>query len=171
VKTALRLAMPVLGACVVLVVLLAIHKLPTDRSLAIFVVLLTAIALLEIVRGFGGRARPEQASLFERAIRAHRSPEPLEPAFAGMENEIALATATADHAHRRFLPLLRAAAGARLAIRHGVELERRPDAARQLLGEQAWALLRPDRPEPADRLGPGLKQDEIAAVVARLEEL
>ena len=43
--------------------------------------------------------------------------------------------------------------------------------ARRLLGETTWDLLRPDRPQPADRLGPGLPREEIAAVIARLEEL
>jgi hypothetical protein len=170
-RTALRLAPQVLGAVVVLVVLLAIHKLPTERSLAIWVVLLTAIALLELVRGFGRHEYPKPVPVFERAVRSRMAPDPAPSAFAGMEREIALATGTADHAHRKFLPLLRTTAAARLATRHGVELERRPDVARRLLGAQVWELLRPDRPEPDDRLGPGLSRDEIAAVVDRLESL
>lgn len=170
-RTALRLTPQVLGAIAVLIILLAVRALPTERSLAIWVVLITAIALLELVRGFGRHELPKPVPLFERALRARRPPEPSESAFAGMEQEIALATATADHAHRRLLPLLRTAAAARLATRHGFELERRPDLAQQLLGEQVWALLRPDRPKPDDRFGPGLSRDEIAAVIDRLETL
>jgi hypothetical protein len=56
-------------------------------------------------------------------------------------------------------------------MRHGVELERQPDVARRLLGEQAWDLVRADRPPPADSLGPGLREEEIAAAVTRLESL
>ena len=72
-----------------------------------------------------------------------------------MERELVLGSADADHAHRRLLPLLRGTAAARIAARHGFELERRPDAARALLGEDVWELLRPDRPEPEDRHAPG----------------
>jgi hypothetical protein len=88
-----------------------------------------------------------------------------------MERELELAVAFADQAHRTLVPLLRTVAAARLSMRHGVELERQPDAARQLLGEQTWDLVRPDRPPPADGLGPGPREEEIAAVVTRLETL
>ncbi len=61
------------------------------------------------------------------------------------------------------------AAAARIAARHGFDLERQPELARALLGEDVWELLRPDRPEPADRFGPGVPHDQIAAVIARVE--
>jgi hypothetical protein len=88
-----------------------------------------------------------------------------------MERELLIGVADADHAHRRLLPLLRAAASARLAAGHGFEFERRPESARALLGEDAWELLRPDRPEPEDRHGPGVPQRQIAAVIETLEAL
>ena len=168
-RTALRLALPLAGATVVLIVLLAIRALQTERVLAIWVVLLTAIALRELVRSFprdGGR-KPR----FEAAVRRRNTAAPEPSPFAGMEHELLLGTAIAGHAHRRLLPLLREAATARLSLHHGVELERRPDVARRLLGETTWDLLRPERPEPANRLGPGPRREEIAAVIARLEEL
>jgi hypothetical protein len=170
-RTALRLAPPLLGSTIVLVVLLAVRPLPTARSLAIWVVLLTSIALYELVRGLRRDEFPKPTPVFDRAVLARRSPAPAPSVFASMERELTLATGSADHAHRRFLPLLRMAAAARLATRHGVELDRQPDVARRLLGEQAWELLRPDRPEPADRFGPGPRREEIAAVIGRLEEL
>ncbi len=168
-RTALRLAPPLSAATIVLIVLLAVRALPTTRVLAIWVVLLTAIALRELVRSFplDGRRKPR----FEAALRRRDTAAPAPSAFAGMERELELATAIAGHAHRRLLPLLREAATARLSLHHGIELERRPDVARRLLGEKTWDLLRPDRPEPADRLGPGPRREEIAAVIARLEEL
>ena len=43
-RTAFRLAVPVTGAIAVLVLLLALHALPTTRALAVWVVLVTAIA-------------------------------------------------------------------------------------------------------------------------------
>jgi hypothetical protein len=88
-----------------------------------------------------------------------------------MERELVLGVADADHAHRRLLPLLRAAAAARLSARHGIELERRPEAARALLGEDVWELLRPDRPEPKNRHAAGVPRDRVAAVIERVESL
>ena len=56
-------------------------------------------------------------------------------------------------------------------MRHGIELERRPDLARERLDEQTWDLLRPDRPEPPNRHAPGPRRSEIAAVIAHVENL
>ena len=88
-----------------------------------------------------------------------------------MDRELVLGSADADHAQRRLLPLLRSVAAARIAARHGFELERRPEAARELLGEDVWELLRPDRPEAEDRHGPGLPHKRIVAVIDRVESL
>jgi hypothetical protein len=88
-----------------------------------------------------------------------------------MERELELGIANAGSAYHRLLPQLRAAAAARLASRHGVELDRRPDAARALLGEEAWEWLRPDRPEPADRFGRGVPRERVAALIERVESL
>lgn len=170
-KTAVRLVPQLAGAVVVLVVLLAIHKLPTDRVLAIFVVLIAAIALRELVYRFRESERPEHTVRFERALR--RRPEPTAEAspFARLERELELSVATAGYAHRRLVPLLRTAAAARLGTRYGVELERKPEVARGLVGEEAWAFLRPDRPTPDDRHAPGPRREEIAAVIGALESL
>jgi hypothetical protein len=40
-----------------------------------------------------------------------------------------------------------------------------------LLGEDAWELLRPDRPEPEDRHDSGVPREQIAAVIERVESL
>lgn len=164
-----RLGLLFAAATAVLVVLLAAKPLPTTRSLAIWVVLLTAIALRELVRSLHRRDEPK--SRFELALSQRVAPAAETSVFAGMERELELSTATADHAHRRLVPLLRAAAAARLAMRHGIDLDRRPDVARQRLDEQTWDLVRPDRPEPRDRHAPGPRRDEIAAAIAQLEAL
>ena len=58
-----------------------------------------------------------------------------------------------------------------MAARHGLELERRPKEARALLGDDVWELLRPDRPEPKDRHGPGVPRERVVAVIERVESL
>jgi hypothetical protein len=164
-----RLTGLVLAAAVALAVLLALRPVSTSRALAIWIVLVTAMALLLLVRhSRGGVAR---RSRFEAALRARpaKAPEPVE--LLRMERELELGIAGAGNAHYRLLPLLRSAATARLATRHGIEVERRPDAAQAVLGDDVWDLLRPDRPEPADRFDAGVPRDRIIAVIERVESL
>ena len=170
-RLARRLAWPAVIAAVVLVVLLALRPLSTSRALAIWIVVVAAIALVLLVRHARARGGPQHASRFEAALRGR--PETPEPPveLLRMERELELGIADSAHAYRRLLPLLRAAAEARLASRHGIELDRRPDAAEALLGDEAWELLRPDRPEPADRHGRGIPRATVAAAIERVEAL
>ena len=162
---------PAVAATIALVVLLSIRRLPTSRALAIWVVLVTALVLLVLLRQSRQRG-PRPAGRFEQALQRRRPAAASQPVeLLVMERELVLGIADADHAHRRLLPLLRAAAAARLAARHGFELERRPDAARALLGEDVWELLRPDRPAPRDRHGRGVPGERVAAVIERIERL
>jgi hypothetical protein len=170
-RLARRFVLPAVTATAVLVILLSVSKLSTSRALAIWVVLLTGLILLVLLRysrEFGG---PEPVSRFEQALhrREHAARQPEE--LLRMDRELVLGSADADHAQRRLLPLLRATAAARISTRHGFELERRPEAARALLGEEAWELLRPDRPAPEDRHGPGVPRKSIVAVIERVESL
>ena len=158
-------------ATIVLVVLLSVSRLSTARAIAIWVVVLTAFTLVALIRHSRASRGPEPASRFEQAFRKPKVKTAHPEEFLRMDREILLGTADADHAHRRLLPLLRTAAAARLAARHGLELDRRPEAARTLLGDDVWELLRPDRPAPADRHGPGLRREQIAAVIERVESL
>jgi hypothetical protein len=164
------LTLPVSMAVLTLVVLLSLRPVSTSRTLAIWIVLATAITLATIVRRpHGGEER--RAARFEAALlkRPAEAPPPVE--LLRMERELDLGIANAAHAQRRLLPLLRAAAAARLGSSHGIELDRSPATARALLGEETWELLRPDRPEPADRHGPGPSPRRIAAAIERLEAL
>ncbi|HKC78106.1 MAG TPA: hypothetical protein VKB70_06950, partial [Gaiellaceae bacterium] len=110
-------------------------------------------------------------SRFETALRGRvvQAPPPVE--LLRVDRELELGIASAGSAHHSLLPRLRAAAASRLASRHGVDLERQPDAARALLGEHAWSLLRPDRPEPSDRFARGIPREHVAALIDEVESL
>jgi len=164
-----RLTTTVLAATAALVVLLALRPLSTSRALAIWVVLVAAMVLLLLVQQ--SRDRRGTRTRFEAVLRCPRASTPQPVELLRVERELELGIAGAAHAHRRLLPMLREAAAARLASRHGVELERRPDAAQKLLGDDVWELLRPDRPEPADRFDPGVPRERVAAAIERLESL
>jgi hypothetical protein len=171
VRLAWRFVRPAVAATVVLIVLLALPRLSTSRALAIWFVLVAALVLVVLVQHARERGWPRRVARFEDALR-RRKPADSEPVeLLRMERELLLGIADADHAHRQLLPLLRAAAAARLSARHGLELERRPEAARALLGEDVWELLRPDRPAPADRHGPGVPRERVVAVIERVESL
>ena len=164
-KLGRRFARAAATALVALVVLLAIPRLSTPRALAIWVVLVAAFVLVVLVRHSRDSGEPEPASRFEQALRERKRPAAQPEELVRMERELVLGSADADHAQRRLLPLLRAAAAARIAARHGFELEHRPDSARTLLGDDVWELLRPDRPEPA------MREDAVDALIAVRDEL
>lgn len=166
-----RLVVPVVAATVALVALLALRPLSTPRALAIWVVIVTGMALLGLVRHSRRQAGDRSTSRFEAALRPHAraATEPVE--LLRMQRELELGIAGAGYAHSRLLPLLRGVAASRLTSRHGIELERRPEAARAVLGDEAWNWLRPDRPEPTDRFDPGIPREQVEHLIATVEAL
>jgi hypothetical protein len=77
---------------------------------------------------------------------------------------------TASDVHRRLRPLLREIAAAQLA-RRGVGLDRDPQPARALLGEELWEIVRADRPPPVTRDAPGLTLAQLSELTDRLEAM
>lgn len=170
-KTAARLALALAGSIALIGGLVELSPISTPRALAIWMLLAAALAIATFV----GRAREaaglQEGGRFEAALR-RRPPAPGPPAeLLRMERQLELGVANAMSARLRLLPLLRAAAAARLGSSRGIDLERNPDGARAALGDEVWELLRPDRPEPADRHGPGVPRRQIELVVDRLESL
>jgi hypothetical protein len=88
------------------------------------------------------------------------------PELERVERELTMATATSFDLHTRFRPLVRDIAASRLAAR-GRKLEESEDE----LGEELWALVRPDRPVPTDRHGAGISPESAERIVDRLEAL
>ncbi len=149
----------------------SLPQVSTARALTIFILLAAAVALGALVRDVRRGDGPPRARRFEAVLR-RRPPAPSPPVeLVRMQRELELGVSSALHAHRRLLPLLRAAAAARIGTRHGFDLERQPDAARRVLGDDVWELLRPDRPAPADRHGPGVPRRRVAAAIERVESL
>jgi len=158
----------VIGITIGLVIALGIRPVSVREIVAAYVLALAAIALLTLAR----LARTEDewersTSDLARAL-APRPRVRLRPAERNRtERDLTLSTANAGEVHARLLPQLRDVAAARLADRHDMALA----DARDLLGDEAWELLRPDRPMPPDRSAPGLPLRRIAALLEAVERL
>jgi hypothetical protein len=166
-----RLAVPTTAATVVLVILLALKPISTSRALAIWVLILAGLVLGELVRSVRSGDGARRARRFEAALRVRKAAPSPPVELLRMERELELGIGSAEFADRRLLPLLRTAAAARLGARHGIDLDRRPEAARALLGDDVWELLRPDRPKSDDRYAPGIPRATVVAVIEHLESL
>lgn len=126
--------------------------------------LLLAIAALRTMYPPAAPLRPRR----ERAA-PPRGGRP--PTLDRIEQVTALAVAGSFDLHYRLRPRLRALALSLLAARRGISLDDDPEAAREILGDVTWELVRRDRPPPEDRLGRGLPRSELAEVVHSLERL
>lgn len=147
---------------------LGLHPVSVREIVAAYVLALAAIALLALAR----LARTEEeweraASELERALAPRKVVRTRPADLIRTERDLVLATASAGELHVRLLPQLREVASARLAAGGGGDLAQ----AHALLGDDAWELLRPDRPAPADRSAPGLPLRRVAALLDAVERL
>jgi hypothetical protein len=133
----------------------------------VWLVLVLAIALAAALAAlFRAVQRGPSAfdAAFEPAGRHRARPASLERA----EREVALARGTAFDVHYRLRPSLRTLA-AGLLLRRGVDLERSPERAAELVGPDVWELIRPDRPAPSDRTATGISLEAVERAVDDLE--
>ncbi len=167
----IRIATSVLMATGGLVVALGLRPVSGERIFAAYVLVLAGIALAALTRVMRSASERPAPSAFEAALRVRPTDPVRPPELVRTEREIMLGSASAGLLHLRLLPLLRETAAARLAAGHNVDLERRPEAARLVLGDDAWELLRPARPEPVDRNAPGVPLKRLHTVIDTLEAL
>jgi len=116
------------------------------------------------------RELPQRPSAFDAAF-ARARPTRARPASLGrVEREVTLAAGTAFDVHFRLRPLVQPLA-AELLLRLGVDLERNPARAQELLGADVWELVRPGRSAPEDRTAAGMPIEAVERVVSDLERL
>ena len=133
------------------------------RVYALVLCVVVIVVLLLALR----RTYPDETVLCEPTRRAPRRVPP--PSLGRIEHETALAIAGTFDLHYHLVPRLRAVAAGLLSSRRSVSLAETPETARAILGEDAWELVRPDRPAPVDRLASGITPRELAHVVDALE--
>ena len=151
-------------------IVLGVNVFDASSVVAVYVVVVGGLVVLALTRTPPDEPIAEP-SLLEDALRPRRAGRLRPPELVRVERELVLGMESQGHLHQRLLPLLRAAAAARLAAKHHVDMERRPQAAREILGDEAWELLRPDRPEPVDRQAPGIRRAQLTRIVDVLESI
>ena len=137
--------------------------------LDIWLLAFAAVLLLAIFR-IAHLLAPRTPSLLDDAVRRMR-PEPARAPERSLERDVELSRANALHFHIRLRPVLSEIAAHRVRSRYGIELDREPARARELVPAAAWEVVDPDRPPPADRLARGPSVESLSVVVGELETL
>jgi hypothetical protein len=140
-----------------------------DLVLDLWLLGIAAVLLLALYR-IARLLAPPAASPLDAALARMRPRAAAVPELT-LERDVALSRAMEFHLHVRLRPVLREIAAHRLRSRYGVDLDREPARARELVPARAWAVVDPDRPIPEDRLAPGPSVRDISAVVDELERL
>jgi hypothetical protein len=148
---------------------LAVIFLPGRRGLAfdLFLLLVAAGAVLALVRALSGVAPRAPRRRVSRPRRVSQRLSELDRT----ERAVLLSASTAFDLHYRLRPILREVAAQRLATRRGLSLDADVEAARAVVGEETWELVRPDREPPELRFAPGIAAPQLREVVAVLERI
>ena len=167
-----RKLLPILGfgLLATFFAVVALVAAPERRELILdlYVLALGGIAVVRLVGLTRRRRQPGERSEFEDALhRQSRSPVRIAERDK-LAREVQLGTQTAFDLHYRLRPTLVEIARSRLAGR-GVSLD--SERAKAILGEEAWALLRPDRQAPRNRNAPGIGPAELERMVGALERI
>jgi hypothetical protein len=146
---------------------LALIFLPGRRGLVLdlFLLLIASAAVLALVRALSA-AVPRAAAVAPSPL---RRPPPRLAELDRTERAVLLSASTAFDVHYRLRPILREIAAQRLATRRGLSLDVDTEAARVVVGEETWELVRPERDPPQLRFAPGIAAPQLHEVVAALE--
>ena len=165
-RAALR-ALVVPTVALAVVVWLVPGRLPLAIRIYALVVCAAALALaLGALRRSYPPARPLHPPR-KRKSAGRRPPSSL----GRIEHEAALGVAGAFDLHFRLVPRIRSIAAGLLASRRRLALDADPDAARRILSDETWELVREGRPTPEDRLARGLPAADLRRVVESLENV
>jgi hypothetical protein len=141
-----------------------------DRLLDAYFVSIGGVVMLMLIRTVRGLLVDRPQSAFDGALAEMRRAPPPTRGIA-LERDVELARLNEFHFHMRLRPVLREIAAIRLRRRYGVELDREPARARELVPSAAWDAVRPDRPPPRDRLASGPSLASMREIASELERL
>ena len=168
-RGALRTArLPALLTFVAVVLMIALTG-RVELVFHVYVLILAAIALAHLVRAVRTVHPPASRSGFDSALQKRKVRQQRLPELERVERAVTLGMTTAFDLHFRLRPSLRRTATELLAVHRGIDLDKSPDAARHMLGDETWEIVRADREPPANRSDPGIDIASLRAVVTSLE--
>lgn len=129
----------------------------------------SALAFLLLLVVMVGRTDDATESAFDAATRPKPPHRPEEPASLTAARWLVVNATTAGGLYFRVRPAIVGLTEARLRDRHGIGLSH--PRAPSVLGEELWAIVRPDAPAPDDRMAPGLPPSKFRSMLERLEAL
>jgi hypothetical protein len=141
-----------------------------DLIVDVYLLGVGGVVLLALVRTTREGGSPADPSDFDRAVVELRR-RPSDSGELTLVRDVRQATRSAFHLHVRLRPILREIAAHRLWMRFGVDLGREQERARELIGVNAWELVRPERTPPADRLERGTPLADLRVIVDELERI
>ena len=163
---------PILLAALAMVAALAIAIAPTDAQplVARVVILVAGVVAVWKVLGRSAAVTASSPERFELDLR-----QPLVPAteitgLRSVETDLRMSAASAFGMEFRLKPMLRDLASWRLSRNHGIDMATAPDAARQVLGDPLWNLIRAAEAFPEFR-DPGAPIEDVQAGLDRLERI
>ena len=169
-KDVMLSAVVVLAATLGLAAALVIRPADDSRSAEAYVLFLGALGVALLTRATSRTFPAPTASGIAGALaRRPRKPERVAE-LERVERELEMAMQSAYDTHYRLRPILRELATARLA-RFAVDLDGAGDRAEELLGPDAWALVRPDVARPSDHHAPGVRLPSVERAITALEGL
>jgi hypothetical protein len=142
-----------------------------DALLEAYLLGIGGVLLLALVRTTSERESATGTSDFDRAVGEMSRRYPSDSGELSLVHDVQQSVASTFHLHARLRPILREIAAHRLSMRFGVDLDREHERAQELVGGDAWELVRPERPPPSDRLAPGPPASHLNKVVEELERI
>ena len=162
-----RLVVAVIAALTTVVIGLALSGSSRGIALYAYLLLLTLIAAVTI----GARIRRAwpPTPRFDRLVPRPSEAETRVLQLEALSGRLAGGRPSALDVHQRIRPLVTTIVAAQLARSYGIDLERRPDRAEQLVGPRTWELIRPGVEAPRDAWGPTWSTAELDELVSELE--
>jgi hypothetical protein len=140
-----------------------------ELAARIYALVVGGVGLVVAIRALRRFDPPETPLVPRRRAVDHGRRPP--PSLARLEQLTALGVASSFDLQYRLVPQLRAIASGLLASRRRIDLDADHQSAGRILGDETWALVRPGRPVPQDRLSRGLAPAHLTRVLNSLERI
>lgn len=163
---------PVLLAALALVSALAIAFTPAHAQPLVVRIVIVVVGIVAAWKLLGRSAAVTASSPERFELDLRRPPVPVTE-IAGLrsvETDLRMSAASAFGMEFRLKPMLRDLASWRLSRNHGIDMAAQPEAARQVLGDPLWDLIRAADTFPEFR-DPGAPVEAVQAGLDRLERI